>query len=102
MPYEMLRYSPEPLRGAVLDGVILNAILTKQAPPPSSWLGGQIRSLFKKGDQEGGRPQCVPTVLQARVLTGLRVQALVGDPHGSLILPRGTARLAGPLTGGAS
>ncbi len=48
MPYEMLRYSPEPLQGAVLDGV--NAILTKQAPPPASWLGGQIRFLFKKGE----------------------------------------------------
>jgi hypothetical protein len=49
MPYEMLRYSPESLRGAVLDGV--NAILRKQAPPPASqaWLGGQIRFLFTGG-----------------------------------------------------
>jgi hypothetical protein len=59
MPYAMLWYSPEPLKGAVLDGV--NAIFTKQAPPPASWLGGQIRFLFKKGDVQDAscyRPVC--------------------------------------------
>ena len=48
LPYEMLRYAPEPLKAAVLE--CINAILTKQTPPPANWLGGLIRFLFKKGD----------------------------------------------------
>jgi hypothetical protein len=48
LPYELLRYAPERLKAAVLE--CINAIITKQAPPPANWLGGLIRFLFKKGD----------------------------------------------------
>jgi hypothetical protein len=46
--YELLLWAPESLKEAVLE--CINEILTKQAHPPASWLGGLIRFLFKKGD----------------------------------------------------
>jgi hypothetical protein len=35
LPYEMLRYAPEPLKAAVLE--CINSILTKQTPQPTGW-----------------------------------------------------------------
>ena len=60
IPYELLRCAPESLKEAVLE--CINEILTKQAHPPASWLGGLIRFLFKKGDPLDAacyRPVCL-------------------------------------------
>ena len=47
LPYEMLRYAPEPLKAAVLE--CINAILTKQTPPPSQLAGGPDQVPVQKG-----------------------------------------------------
>ena len=60
VPYELLKCAPAQLKEVVLE--CINAILTKQAVPPASWLGGLIRFLFKKGDlldAANYRPVCL-------------------------------------------
>jgi len=48
IPYELWQSAPAPLKQPLL--ACINAILTREANPPASWLGGLIRFLFKKGD----------------------------------------------------
>ncbi len=56
----------------------INAILTKQAVPPASWLGWLIRCLFKKGDlldAANYRPVCLQDCVY-KVLSGILTDRL--------------------------
>ncbi len=86
LPYELLRYAPEPLKAAILE--CINAILTKQAPPPANWLGGLIRFLFKKGDlldTAWYRPVCLQDCT-CKLLSAILTDRLyrLAERHGSL------------------
>ena len=87
-------------RAGVKAGVLkrINAILTQQAMPPASWLGGLIKFLFKKGDLLDAT-NYRPVRLQED--SGLRVQASVRYPDRSAIHWAGrTVRLDRLLSGG--
>jgi hypothetical protein len=60
LPYELLRYAPYRMKEVVLT--CINLVLTGEAQPPRSWLGGLIRFLLKKEDvldTAGYRPICL-------------------------------------------
>mmetsp|Transcript_37221 Transcript_37221/g.99058 ORF Transcript_37221/g.99058 Transcript_37221/m.99058 type:complete len:2324 (+) Transcript_37221:2749-9720(+) len=60
LPYELLKHAPCLLRKAVRT--CINAILADSRIPPSNWLGGLVRFLFKKGDLldlNNYRPVCL-------------------------------------------
>ncbi len=48
LPYEFLRHAPSRMKEVVRT--CINLVLTGEAPPPRSWLGGLIRFLLKKED----------------------------------------------------
>jgi hypothetical protein len=75
-PYELIKCAPAKLKAVVLK--CINAILTKQAVPPASWLGGLIRFLFKKGDlldAANYRPVCLQDCVY-KVLSGILTDRL--------------------------
>ena len=61
LPFELLRHAPRRMQTAVLN--CINTILTGEAKPPRSWLGGLIRFLLKKEDlvldTSGYQPVCL-------------------------------------------
>ena len=60
LPFELLRHAPDGMKETILACV--NGILTGEAPPPRSWLGGLICFLLKKDavlDIPGYRPVCL-------------------------------------------
>jgi hypothetical protein len=60
VPFEFLRYAPRSMKETVRT--CINSILTGEAPPPRSWMGGLIRFLLKKEDVlhiSGYRPVCL-------------------------------------------
>jgi len=86
LPYELLRQATKTFKGAVLDGV--NEILTMRAPPPASWLGGQIRFLFKRGDPLDAscyRPVCLQDCVY-KLLSAILTDRLyrLAERHGLL------------------
>ena len=86
LPYELLRQATKTFKGAVLDGV--NEILTMRPPPPASWLGGQIRFLFKRGDPLDAscyRPVCLQDCVY-KLLSAILTDRLyrLAERHGLL------------------
>ena len=66
LPFELLRHAPDGMKETILACV--NGILTGEAPPPRSWLGGLICFLLKKDavlDIPGYR-QCVSWIQYTR------------------------------------
>ena len=60
LPNELVRFAPDKVRETIRR--CLNRILDEGAPLPSSWKGGLIRFLFKKGDVQDiacYRPVCL-------------------------------------------
>ena len=60
IPYEILRHAPESMKETIR--ACINSILTGEAPPPRSWMGGLICFLLKKDavlDIPGYRPVCL-------------------------------------------
>ena len=76
LTYEMLTDAPAPMKAAVL--VCINAILTCESKPPTAWLGGLIRFLYKKGDTldpANYRPVCLQDTVY-KLLTGILTDRL--------------------------
>ena len=60
LPFELLKHAPDGVKRVILD--CINSILTGEAIPPRSWLGGLISFLLKKDavlDISGYRPVCL-------------------------------------------
>jgi hypothetical protein len=60
LPYELIKEAPDSLKNIILT--CINTILTGNARPPQSWLGGLVRFLLKKEEVtviSGYRPVCL-------------------------------------------
>ena len=60
LPYELIQEAPDSLKNIILT--CINTILTGNARPPQSWLGGLVRFLLKKEEVtviSGYRPVCL-------------------------------------------
>ena len=60
LPYELIKEAPDSLKSIILT--CINRILTGDALPPQSWLGGLVRFLLKKEEVtviSGYRPVCL-------------------------------------------
>jgi hypothetical protein len=83
MPFEFLRYAPRSMKETVWT--CINSILTGEAPPPWSWMGGLICFLLKKEDVSGYRPVCLLDTVY-KVLSAIITDRLyrLSERHGLL------------------
>lgn len=86
LPYELLKHAPCLLRNAVR--ACINAILSGSRIPPSSWLGGLVRFLYKKGDMldlNNYRPVCLQDAVY-KILSAIITDRLyrISERHGLL------------------
>jgi ribonuclease HI len=86
VPFEFLRYAPRSMKETVRT--CINSILTGEAPPPRSWMGGLICFLLKKEDVlhiSGYRPVCLLDTVY-KVLSAIITDRLyrLSERHGLL------------------
>ena len=86
LPYELLRHAPEGMKNAIRE--CINSILTGEAEPPRSWLGGLVHLLLKKDvvmEISGYRPVC-PLDASYKCLSAIITDRLyrLAERHGLL------------------
>jgi hypothetical protein len=86
LPYELIKEAPDSLKSIILTCV--NKILTGDARPPKSWLGGLVRFLLKKEEVtviSGYRPVCLLDTIY-KILSAVITDRLyrLAERHGLL------------------